>query len=219
MDLFKTGPEQLAAYIQFLAMFSRSPRRALEPSLARDADTPQKVSPQLILYMGLSVGLALLLNLIGTAVGMAPDSSWIVAAVNRIDEKVLPLAAVALTVITAVVWHALAKIVGWLLALVSYASPFRAAVAGSINALLAFTSWFLPLFTIVLVAIRIAIAQLPGVPPLVFLILVVPTSLLFLIYFVLSFAAAHRVSAGYVFILFGFTVTGLLWVADVVGRR
>jgi hypothetical protein len=103
LDLFKATPDQVAKYIDFLAKFSRSPRQALDSFVTDDSKAGPRVSPQLLLYMAVSAGIALLLTLIGTAVGMAPHSSWIVTVVGRMDEKVLPLAVLALVVIIAVV--------------------------------------------------------------------------------------------------------------------
>ena len=196
MDFFKAAPEQLAKYVDFLATFSRSPRQALGPYTTTDSSAGQNVSSQLLLYVALSVGLAMLLNQIGAAVGMAPDSSWTVTAVGRIDEKARPLAAAALVVIIAVVWHGLAKTVAWLLTRVSKELPFRGDVAGSINASLAVATWFIPLFMLVIIVIRIAALRV-ALPVWLLLIAVVPVGLVFPIYFVLSFAATQRLSVGH----------------------
>jgi len=61
MDFLKTAPEQLAKYVDFLAKFSRSPRQALDPFVTEDTSAGQSVSPQLLLYIALSVGVAILL--------------------------------------------------------------------------------------------------------------------------------------------------------------
>jgi len=178
MDLFKAAPEQLAKYVDFMVGFTRSPRQALDPFVPKDSTIAQSVSPQLLLYVALSVGLAIVLNAIGTAVGMAPDSSRIVTIGGRLDEKALPFAAVALVVIVAVVWHGLAKLIAWLLARTSPTSGFRGEVAGSINASLAFAAWALPLFMTVIIVIRTALRD-TGFPVLFLLIAVIPMSLLF----------------------------------------
>jgi hypothetical protein len=206
MEFLKAAPEQLAKYTDFLLTFSRSPTQALEPFAPQDLATGQSVSSQLLLYTALSVGLAMLMNTVGRGVGMAPDTSVIVGKVGRIEEKWLPLAAVALVVIVAVGWHSLAKGVGWLLARVSTTPAFRGGVAGSINALLALAAWYLPLFMGVLILVRVA-ALRSQIPPLLFLIPVIPLGLLFPVYFVLAFAAIHRLSLSHAAYLFGCTVT------------
>jgi hypothetical protein len=213
MDFLKATPEQLAKYIDFLTTFGRSPRQALASVSTASAVIAHKVSPQLLLYALLSVGLATLINVIGAAVGMAPDSSAIVAVVSRVDDKWRPFAAAALIVIAAVVWHGLARAVGWLLARISNAQPFRGDVAGSINASLAITVWFLPIFVAVIVAIRI-IALRSTFSLLLFLIAVVPLALAFPVYFVLAFAAVHGVSLGEAAVLFGFTTLVLTYVSE-----
>ena len=215
MDFLKAAPEQLAKYVDFLVTFSRSPRQALEPFTTNDSAIAQTVSSQLLLYTALSVGLATLLNVIGAAVGMAPDSSVIVAVVGRVDEKWRPLAAAALVVIVAVVWHGFAKAVGWLLAHISKAQPFRGDVAGSINASLALAAWFLPLFIAVIIGIRVAALHF-AFPPMILLIAVVPLSIAFPIYFVLGFAAAHRVPVGDAAVLFGVTTIALFYVSEIL---
>jgi hypothetical protein len=213
MDFFKAAPEQLAKYVDFLTTFSRSPGQALEPFATTDSTAGPSVSSQLLLYCALSVGLAMLLNQIGAAVGMAPDSSWTVMVVGRIDEKVRPLAAAALVVIMAVVWHGLAKAIGWLLTRVSKEPPFRGDVAGSINASLALATWFLPLFTLVIIVVRIATLH-AAFSPLLLLAAVLPVALALPIYFVRAFAATQRLSPGHAFSLFGFTIVVLFFVSD-----
>jgi len=216
MDLFKASVDELAQYIDFLLQFSHSPRQAIDTLVVKDPDAAAKIRPKLLGYMGMSVGLAVVLTLLGAAVGMAPDYSPIVTRIGSIDKKMLPFAVVVLVVISAVVWHGLATAVGWLLARVSNTIPFRGKLAISINAGFAFASWYLPLFTAVLVLIRVAALHLPKVPPAVFLIGVLPLSLLFLSHFVLAFATAHRVSAVYTFTLFGFTFVGLMYLNDLL---
>jgi hypothetical protein len=217
MDFFKAAPEQLAKYVDFLATFGRSPRQALEPLAVPSSGSASNVSPQLLLYIALSVGLAMLLTRIGAAVGMAPDSSAIVRVVGNLNENIRPLAAATLVVIVAVLWHGLAKTIGWLRARIVKGSPFPGEVGSSINASLAVAAWFLPIFMGVLVLIRIA-ALHTAVSPLVLLVGVVPLSLAFPVYFVLAFAAAHRLPVGDAAGLFGVTVVVAFYVAELLQR-
>ena len=217
MDIFKASVDELARYIDFLVSFSGSPQKVFDALELNDAEpTRSKVRPKLLLYMMLSVGFAVVLTVLGTAVGMAPDSSWIVTVVGRIDQKALPLAVVALVVIVAAAWHGLAIAVGWLLARISETPSFKGEIAGSINAGLALTSWYLPLLTAVVVSVRVAALHLGALPPMVLLVAVLPLACLFPLHFVLAFAAAHRVSAAYVFTLFSLTVVGLVYLGDLL---
>jgi hypothetical protein len=128
-----------------------------------------------------------------------------------------PLAAATLVVIVAVLWHGLAKTIGWLRARIVKGSPFPGEVGSSINASLAVAAWFLPIFMGVLVLIRIA-ALHTAVSPLVLLVGVVPLSLAFPVYFVLAFAAAHRLPVGDAAGLFGVTVVVAFYVAELLQR-
>jgi hypothetical protein len=218
MDFFKAAPEQLAKYVDFLATFGRSPGLALEPLAAPKSGSESNVNPQLLLYTALSVGVAMLLTKIGEAVGMAPDSSAIVRFVGNLDEKMRPLAAATLVVIVAVLWHGLAKTIGWLRARLVKGSPFPGDVGSSINASLAVAAWFLPTFIGVLVLIRIAALHTAVSPLWMLLVGVVPLSLAFPVYFVLAFAAAHRLPVVDAAGLFGVTVVVAFYVADLLQR-
>lgn len=216
MEFLKAAPEQIAKFATFVVLFVKSPRTALRPYEPADPTARPEVSGQLILFCALGVACGALMMAIGHALGMAEDRSSSVAIVNRLDPRVLPVAAVVAILITSGVWHGLTRVIAAALGGAVPDLRFGGAIENSLNAGLAVGTVYVPAASIVLVAMRIAAAHI-SLSWVVFLVASVLLAFGFLAYFVLAFAAAHRVPAWRYFVVFAFTVTGLHYLASLAG--
>ena len=205
MDFLQAAPEQLAKFINFVALFAQSPQSALQPLVAPDATAKPAVNGQLILFCTLSVGCGALIMTIGSALGMAEDRSWSVGVFRRIDSKALPVVVALGIIVASGVWHGITRVVGAILGRFDPDLKFDGAVENSLNAGLAFGTLYVPALSAALVAIRLAAAH-SVLPWFVLLLAVLPLSVGFIVYFVLAFAAVHRIAPIRYFVLFGSTI-------------
>lgn len=193
MEFLKAAPEAIAEYLSFFLQFTTNPRAALQPYLTPTTVVAGKVNGKLILFCALSVGVALALGRAGEAIGMAKDNSGILGLTARIGEVWLPPAVVlALFVLTAIM-HATAAVVYLAVGRVTSWIPLRS-VSESVNAILSLASWFVPVFTLLVVALRVYALHRQQPPPVWLMLgIVVPLDLAFLFYFAVSFATAHAI--------------------------
>lgn len=215
MDILKAAPEQLANFVNFVVLFVRSPHAALQPYGVTDETRRPAVNGQLILFCTLSVGCGTLMMTIGQVFGMAEDRSWSVAIWNRLDPKLQPLAAVFAIIVVSAFWHGLTRTVSALLGRLVPDLRFDGAIENSVNAGLAFGAFYLLAWSALLVAIRLGAAH-TSLSPFAFLLVIVPLAVGFLVYFVLAFAAVHRVRPASYFLLFVFTLTAAMLIGQAV---
>jgi hypothetical protein len=201
MEFLKAAPEAIAEYLSFLLQFTTSPRAALQPYLTPATDSG-KVHAKLVLFCALSVGVALAIGRAGEAIGMAKDTSEILGLIGRIGEAWLPPAVLLTLFVFTAVMHATAAAMYFAIGRKAHWMPLRP-VSESVNAILGLASWFLPVITLLVVALRVYAPH--GRPPPAWLVagLIIPFDLALLFYFALAFATAHAMPIKQVTSLFG----------------
>jgi hypothetical protein len=192
MELLKAAPDAIAEYLSFLVQFTTDPRAALQPYLTPATAVAGKVHGKLILFCALGVGVALAFGRAGEAIGMADDNSGILGWIARIGEVWLPAAVVLALFLFTAIMHAAAAAMYLAVGRLKSWMPLRSP-SDSINAILGLASWFVPVLTLLLVALRVY--ALHGQRPSVWVVigLVVPLDLAFIFYFVVAFATAHAI--------------------------
>ena len=188
-SLLKTSPEVLADYLNFLIEFARKPRKTLVPYQGTG-----EINYRLLLYVGLSVLLSVAISLVAGRIGVADDPSAIVAFFRSFDYSWLPFVVVLLIFFAALIIHIAAKL---------YIS-FKPAIPGaldahlggclqdSINAAFAFSVFFIPLVSFVILLLLVLANQNPAfVTDTVSMIMGLAIAVVALIYFPASLAATH----------------------------
>ena len=215
MDILKTAPEFLADYANFYLQFSRRPIETIKSiTMSRDGAEGQ-VNAKLIGFCLLSVSISFVIVRIGAALGMAEETSWGPRFAAQVGETYLPLVTLVMIFALGTISHILLK-AGGVLTPVLGVGRLKGSLAGSINAFVGIASWYIPLMTVVVVAMRVAAVQ-PNVDPMIFLPIIVLLTVAFLIYLVAAFAGAHSITvphAGMLFILtFGLVLlaTRIFW--------
>jgi len=204
MDILKSTPEFLAEYLTYVLDFSRKPVETIKLITTNIEDTEQKVNGKLIGYLLLSVGVGFAINYIGVAAEMAPDNSKVVQLISRIDEKFLPVAVLIAIFIFASISHIAFIAVAFIQAAIGE-DRFKGSVPGAINAFTGFAAWSIPIIITILVSIRFIDAH-TSVNPLIFLVLVLPLSVILPIYLIASLAGGYRITITRASYLFGTTV-------------
>ncbi len=219
MEFFKAAPEQLAKFVDFVVVFGRSPQTALQPYAATGAREQPHLNGQLILFCALTVGCAALMMTIGQALGMADDRSWTVAVISRLDPKALPLVVTFAVIVVSAIWHGITRAVGVVLGGLVPDLRFDGAIENSMNAGLAFATFYTLALSGALVAIRLAVAHLSHTS-IVYLVvsisLGISLGLAFLVYFVLAFAAVHHVPPARYFLLFAVTAIPIKYLVSLL---
>jgi len=204
MEVVRAVPEFLASYLDFVLEFSRRPMEAVKSNTTITAEGQQLISGKLIGFSAMSVGFGIAIVQIGSALGMAEDPSLLLKVLSRIEEKLLPFAAVVAITALGCIAH-VSLYIGALVSRALGEQRFSGSASGSINATTAFSTWVIPVFTALIVGFRVAAAH-SGVHTLAFLLIVGPFCIAFFIYLVAAFAAAHRTTPGQIGSVFGFTV-------------
>ena len=239
MDILKAAPGFPAEYLNYLLDFTRKPIETItsittaaenaepktgtenaapktvaenvEPKTAAENAEP-KVSGKLGAFLLTSVGVGFVINIIGTAAGMAPDKSDMVQVIGRIDEKYLPFAVAIAIVMFAILAHLIFLVVGFGQARLGE-GRFTGSVYGAINAFTGFATWGIPLIMVCLVIMRLVAAH-SKINPLFLLGLVMPLGLALCVYFIAALAAGYRITPDRAGTLFGLSVVLTWLVAD-----
>jgi hypothetical protein len=212
MEIVKVS-EVLPDYVNFFIDFSRRPVATLTAATPPKPDGTSAISGKLIAYSALGTLLSLVIVQIGRSIGMAPDESAVVKITGELDEKWLPAAALVCIFLAAVAIHLL-LLVGGLLAKLMDGISFKGGIAESINATLAFSAWCVPVFSLLIVVIRVIAGSGTTISPLWFLLLVLPFTIAFMVYFGAAFAGAHRLPMSHVGKVFSFAVVAIVLIGN-----
>lgn len=204
MNILKDKPQFFANYFNFLLDFARKPTSTISAVTIAPENTEQKVNSSLVGYLLLSVGVAFVINSVGVAGEMAPDSSSFVRFISRVDERLLPVAVLIAILLFATVSHLIVSAVATIQTAIG-GDQFKGSIAGAVNAFTGFAAWSIPLFVAMLVAIRIVDAQ-TTLNPLFFLIPVLPMSVILPAYLIAALAGGYRITIYRAAYLFGASV-------------
>ena len=109
MDIRKTAPEFLAGYANFYLDFSRRPIETIKSTtMSRDGAEGQ-VNAKLFWFCLLSVSISFVIVRIGTAIGMAEDTSWWPRFAAQVGEEYLPLVTLVMIFALGTISHILLK--------------------------------------------------------------------------------------------------------------
>jgi hypothetical protein len=219
MESPKITPDLIVEYFNFLFDFLRKPRVCMA-SYVQGEEGEQSckaaIRGKLAWYAIVSVAVATLFVQIGAAIGMAPDSSSSIVVLNKIGILALPFATLVSIIVGSACAHVLVKIVGLFSRAMGH-DLFDGEVNNSVNAALAFSALMIPLFTLVIIVIRIAAAQQVDPGPALLIAVVVPVSLAAWFYLIAAFAGAHTLAWGHAVYLFGGTTALLVYVGKLLG--
>jgi hypothetical protein len=108
------------------------------------------VNAKLTLFVVVSVGVAVLIALVASALGVRDDESQVLRVVRSFDAKVLPVVALISLVVVTIVGHAVARL--------ARSDGLKGTVQDSINAAFGFSAFFIPLATL-LIAVAVALGS------------------------------------------------------------
>jgi hypothetical protein len=179
----------LTDYLNFLIEFAQKPRKTLAPYQGRG-----KINYRLLLYVGLSVLLSVAISLVATRIGIVDDPSSIVAFLRSFDYSWLPFVMILLILFAALIIHLAAKLYTSFKPVIPGAldAHLGGCLQDSINAAFAFSAFFIPLVTFVILLLLGLANQDPDlVTNSVSTIVGFAIALAVLIYFPAALAATH----------------------------
>jgi hypothetical protein len=199
MDVLKPTAEHLANYIQFWIEFLYPPARPL-----KQFEGANKVEPQLIIFLGISF---LVSWLIGYVSSIVFSDEQVRAITDKITYNDIPKVGLALTLITLFIsaaWHGAARLLlslnRWSNSNEQKFSSLEARLGGNvydtINGVLGFVAFFLPLSVVYVVLSLRTIKENIGPQvadlSLANVVLALALGALFYIYLATSLAATHK---------------------------
>lgn len=203
MDFLTAPVERVAEYGEFLTEFARNPSAAVLPITPNKADGRPQISSKLLLFAMFGVGVAYLALVVGHAIGMPPDKSSVTGVFSRIGEKAMPLVTAAAIFLLSLIWHVLVWIMAFFAKRAVPDLAFHGEASASINAGLALGAFYIPIWTILIVVIRLTVTTVPA-PNLQVIVFIVVILLLWVAFFVHAgetFAATHKLPVDRAFFL------------------